>query len=89
MKTKLQFTPENRTRDWFLYRDYTIIRVYGFSEAPYILPTFLTPRIFSLEFIRQRLHSETKHFLNYKKSSNIKFPFNMGPFSLKVNQLCP
>jgi hypothetical protein len=43
----------------------------------------LTPKIFSLEFIRQRIISETKYFLKAHKASNLKFPFIVGPFVVK------
>ena len=69
--------------DWFLYRDYTILRVYGFTGQPYRLPSFLTPRIFALEFMRQRLLSEEEHFGAFRKYLNIKFPFKVGPFIFK------
>ena len=57
---------ENQIGDWFLYHDYTIVRVYGFEELRYRLPSFLTPRIFSLEVLRKRLHSDELHFSRKK-----------------------
>ena len=54
---------------------------------------FLTPRIFALEFMRQRLCAEEEHFGASKKSSNIKFPLKVGPFIFKTiyfqKQKCP
>ena len=41
--------------DWFLYKYFSMLRVYGFEDEPYRLPLFLTKRIFVLEFLRQRL----------------------------------
>ena len=55
MRCLMQSSPEEQVGDWFLYRDYTVLRVYGFTGQPYRLPSFLTPRIFALEFMRQRL----------------------------------
>ena len=75
MKTKLQLSPNIKTVDWFLYKDHIVIRVYGFIEAPYLLPSFLTPRFFGLEFIKQILQSEAKHFLEFQKS--IKFQIQL------------
>ena len=46
---------EDYVGDWFLFEDYTVIRVYGFEGPPYRLPAFLTPRLFALEVLRQRL----------------------------------
>ena len=52
MRLMLQYSLEDRTGDWFLYKEFTVLRVYGFTGEPYRLPTFLTPRIFALEFMR-------------------------------------
>ena len=52
MKEMLQFSREKRIGDWFLLEEGIVIRLYGFVYQPYILPGFLTPRVFSLELIR-------------------------------------
>ena len=57
--------------------------MYGFIGEPYKLPVFLTPRLFALEFMRQRLCTEEEHFGAFKKSSNVKFPLKVGPFIFK------
>ena len=31
--------------DWFLYKEFTVLRVYGFEDEPYRLPVFLTKKI--------------------------------------------
>ena len=72
-----------RIGDWFITEFRTIIRLYGFVHQPYILPTFLTARVFSLELINQRLTVEEEHFLNYKKSSNFIFPWEVGPYIVR------
>jgi len=46
MKYLMQSSPEDRVGDWFLYRDYTVLRIYGFTGQPYRLPAFLTPEDF-------------------------------------------
>jgi hypothetical protein len=89
MKIYLQPNPENRVGDWVMFMHSTVIWVYGYQEAPYLLPVFLTPKIFSLEFIRQRIISETKHFLKMHKASNLKFPFIIGPFVVKTRSCLP
>ena len=48
-----------------------------------MLPSFLTPRMFSLEFIRRKLDLENEHFINFRKASEIKFPWKIGPFIIK------
>jgi hypothetical protein len=84
MRSYLQPNPENRVGDWVLFMHSTVVWVYGCHESPYLLPIFLTPRVFSLEFIRQRIISETEHFLKLHKASNLKFPFIIGPFIVKT-----
>ena len=74
---------ENWIGDWFMYQNYTVIRVYGSEEQPYRLLSFLTPRIFSLEVLRQRLHSDELHFSSKKQTSNFKVPITIGPFTVK------
>ena len=74
---------ENQIGDWFLYQDYSVIRIYGYEEQPYRLPTFLTPIIFSLEVLRQRLHSDELHFSSKKQTSNFKVLITIGPFTVR------
>ena len=83
MKSMMQSSPEDRVGDWFLYRDFTILRIYGFTGEPYRLPAFLNPSIFALEYMRQRVRAEEEHFGAFKKSSNIKFPLKVGSFIFK------
>lgn len=66
--------------DWFLYKEFTILRIYGFENEPYKLPVSLTKRIFVLEFVRQRMHAESEIFLKHKKASNMKFKYTIEPF---------
>jgi hypothetical protein len=89
MKSSLQPSPENTMGDWMFFTQSTVIWVYGCQEGPHLLPVFLTPRIFSLEFIRQRIISETEHFLKAHKASNLKFPFVVGPFVVKRKSCLP
>ena len=85
MKSHLQIGSEV-TGDWFLYAEYTRIRLYGFTGYPFLLPAFLTDRIFALEFARQKIHTEKEHFLNIKKGCNISFHFTSVPFVVKSSQ---
>ena len=64
----------------FYYKDFTVIRVYGFEAKPYKLHKFLTGKIFVLEYLRQRLSVENEIFIKHKKVSSIKFKFIMEPF---------
>ena len=83
MKLMIESSSKDRIGYWFLYKDFTILRVYGFTGELYRLPTFFTPRIFALEFMRQRLCAEEENFREFKKSSNVKFPIKVGPFIFK------
>lgn len=57
--------------------------MYGCEEPPYKLPVFLTPRIFALEVLRQRLHSDQLHFSSKMHTTNLKFPITVGPFIVR------
>jgi hypothetical protein len=63
----LHLSDNTKTGDWYLYQDYTEIRVYGCDLAPYKLPKYLPVRIFSLEYIRQIINSDDIHFVSLKK----------------------
>ena len=83
MEEVLQFSLDRIIRDWYLLKEHTIIRVYGFVHDPYILPKFLTPRILSLEFTKKNFIMEIEHFLSFRKASKIKFPLKVRPFIIK------
>ena len=83
MRVMLQYSSEDRTGDWFLHKEFIVIRVYGFTGEPYRLPAFLAPRVFALQFTRQRLCAEEEHFVVFKKSFDVKFPLKVGPFIFK------
>ena len=58
-------------------------------HQPFVVPTFLNLSVFSLELIRQRIIIENEHFLNFRKSSDIKFPWAIGPFVIKNKAALP
>ena len=86
MKVSLQ---EEGIGDWFQMQKYSVIRVYGFSAAPFMLPIFFTPLEFALELIRQRISANEEHFTAHRKDSWIKYPINLGPFSVKKPTVLP
>ena len=88
MIQELQPTPPLATGDWFLYEEHTIIRVYGFGGKPFILPAFITPRIFTMEFIRKKLASDELHFSDKirKIPKTFRIPTELGPFIIKSQQ---
>ena len=85
----LQFTPNKRVGYWFLMKEHTIIRVYGFVHEPYIMSPFFTPMIFALEVTKNKLIVENEHFLRFRKASKIKFPLKVGPFIIKNKVYLP
>jgi hypothetical protein len=89
MKISLQPNLESMVGYWVLFTQSILIWVYGYQEGPYILPVFLTPRIFASEFIRQRIISEIECFLKSHKASNLKFPFMVGPFVVNNKSYLP
>jgi hypothetical protein len=82
MRIHLQ-NPEDRVGDWTLFINSIVIWIYGFHEFHYLLSIILTPRIFAIECIRQKIIYETENFIKYHRESNIKFPFMIGPFIVK------
>ena len=48
MKEILQLSPSKMIGYWFLTEFEKIIRLYGFVHQPYVLPSFLTIRLFLL-----------------------------------------
>ena len=80
IKRILHLTDQDKTGDWYLYQNYTKIKVYGCELAPYKLPKYLQKRIFSLEYIRQMLNSDDIHFVVAKKKSQFKIKTQECPF---------
>lgn len=73
-------TYQERTGDWYLYQNYTELRVYGCDLAPYKLPKFLPTRIFSLEYIKQMINADEVHFVAAKKKLQFRIKSQIFPF---------
>jgi hypothetical protein len=69
-----------KTGDWYLYQNYTEIRVYGCELAPYKLPKYLPVIIFVLEYIRKIINSDDIHFVSLKKKQQIRIKGQIGSF---------
>ena len=67
IESMLQSSLERIIGYWFLSENKTMISVYGFTCQPYVLPVFLTLRLFALELIRKRLTVENEHFISFMK----------------------
>ena len=72
--------------DWYLYEDYTKIKLCGCELEPYKLPIYLIPRLFSLEFIRQSLNVDQVHFASHNINRIFKIPQDVGPFVVKSTE---
>jgi hypothetical protein len=77
--------------DWFLAKNFSLVRVFGFTGSPYVLPIFLTTSVFALEVMRQRISADKEHFTapSLKRSSWIKYPMTVGNFILKKEAALP
>jgi hypothetical protein len=76
----LHLSDNTKTGDWYLYKYYTEIRVYGWDLAPYKLPKYLPVRIFSLEYIRQIINFDDIHFVSLKKKQQLRIKGQIGSF---------
>ena len=59
MRTILHLSTEKRIGDRLLFENGTVIILYVFLHSPYIFSAFLTPRVYSMEFIKHKLIVET------------------------------
>ena len=89
MKSWLQAGKSQSTGDWFLFEDYTEIRVYGAEVAPYWLPVFPVIRVYALEYIRQALKADQLHFFPTKTGYILRLPIEIGPFVVKSRHALP
>ena len=80
MKSWLQAGKSQSTGDWFLFDDYTEIRVYGAEFSPYRLPVFPVRQFYALEYIQQALKADHLHFISAKKGYILRLPIEIGPF---------
>jgi hypothetical protein len=76
----LHLSDNAKTRDWYLYKNHSEIRVYGCELAPYKLPKYVPVRIFSLEYIRQIMNSNDIHFVSLKKKQQLRIKQKIGSF---------
>lgn len=83
LKDLLQVSPNTKTRDWYIFKNDILIKIYGFEGQTYLLPAFLTPRVYALEFIRQRLASNELDFVSNNKASTFRLHQKIGPFVVK------
>lgn len=66
-----------------MYKDFTVVRVYGAEKKPYKLPKFLTPRNFVLEILRHRFDSNYVHITSRNQAGTFKLLVTVGPFTVK------
>ena len=89
MKNNLHPSPESFIGYWLLYREFIVIRVYGFTGTPSKFPALLNPRNFAFEFIKKILCSDEDNFGALMKCYDVKFPFKIGPFIFKSKTALP
>lgn len=81
IKRILHLSEQTKIGDWYLYQDYTNIRVYGCELLPYKSPKFVPIRIFALEYVRKMINMDEMHFVSTKKKSEFKIKTQAGHFS--------
>ena len=86
-KEWMQFTPETRVSDRFIFEDHTILRIYGFEGKPYKLHMLLTVRIVAMEYTRRRLLLYELHFGSVKQPKYFHIPKDVGPFQIRYLKL--
>ena len=80
MKNILHLSEQTKTGDWYLYEKHTEIRVFGSNLLPYKLPKYVPLSVFTLEYIRKILNSNSINFLAAKKKTHFKLKNQLGPF---------
>lgn len=80
VKRNFHLIDQAKIGDWYLYQNYTEIRVYDCELAPYKFPKYLPMKIFSLECIRHMLKLDDIHFVVAKKKSQFRINTQVGPF---------
>ncbi len=70
-------------RDWYIFQQYTVIRLYGCELKPFWLLVYLNERMLTLEFIRQALNVDSIHLASSGRKLVHKFPFDVCPFVVK------
>ena len=80
MKRILQLSEQNKVGDWYLYEKNSELRNFGSNLLTYKLPKHVCMRIFSLEYLRQILNSDSINFMATKKKTQFKLKNQVGPF---------
>ena len=80
MKRILQLLEHNNVGDWYLYEKCTELRIFGSNLLPYKFPKHVCMIIFSLEYLRQILNSDSINFMAAKKKTQFKLKNQVGPF---------
>jgi len=80
----LHLSEQVKMGHWYLYQNYTEIRVYGCELPPYKLRKYVPMRIFSFEYIRQMINMDDLHFVSAKKKAQFKIKTQVGPFICNI-----
>ena len=80
MKIILQLSEKDKVGDWYLYQKYIELRIFVSNILPYKLPKHKCMRIFSLEYFRNFLNSDSINFMAAKRKTQFKLKNQVGPF---------
>jgi len=87
IKRILQFSKHYRVGDWYLYQNFTKIRMYGCELAPFKLPKYVPMRLFALEYYRNICNSDLIHFTKAKKKAQLTIKHQLGPFIYNTREV--
>jgi len=80
IKRILHLSEQSKAREWYIYHNFSEIRIYGCELRAYKLPIFLPMMIFALEYIKQMMNMNDTHFVSRKHKAHFKLKARVGPF---------
>lgn len=69
--------------DWFFTKEGTFIRLFGFFEAPFLLPIHVMDWIFSMEYTKQIDYVDSKYGIAMKKRIVYDLPYKVHDLVLQ------
>jgi hypothetical protein len=79
-KKLIQLSQDKKVGEWYIFEHHTKIIIYGCQLCPFLFHVFFTTRIFSLEYVRQRLNLYEIHFVSNKYKASFKLKKAVGAF---------
>jgi hypothetical protein len=80
---KLHLNPDIKVGDWFLFKRYIVIRIYGYGVEPCQLHVYIPPLLFALEYYGKRLATNKLHFISKSKKPSFNLRATFSSFIIK------